>query len=357
MRQYQLIYYQSDGTIEMYDLKNRRTFLKRCDYPSVTLRDLYVGGIITVYSRQLKIVGYSDSFTSNIFQNKAQMTVAVVMPDAVMEVGKVIDAIYREGLLIHELRMVALNSAQAAQFYAAQKGQPNYSELVSFMSSGPAVAMLLKAEDAVGKWQSIIGDANPAQAAPGTIRSQLGRDPIRNAVHGSDNLEIAQMEADFFFGSNSSVKTAPASFSKCSLMMIRPHAVHAGYCGQMIDQVLNSGFQMTTMQMMHLSRPNAEEFLEVYKGIVPEHHDWVEELVSGKCLAAEVYYTADPDHTVLAFRELAGASDPEIASHLHKNSLRARFGETKVKNAVHATDLPEDGQLEVEYFFNILQKE
>merc|ERR1711871_1362504 len=111
---------------------------------------------------------------------------------------------------------------------------------------------------------------------------------------------------------SSGVKTAPASFTNCSLFLIRPHAVHAGYCGQMIDQVMNSGFELSTMQMLHMSRPNAEEFLEVYKGIVPEHHDWVEELVSGKCLAAEVYYKQDPTNTVLALRELARASDPEI---------------------------------------------
>jgi len=58
---------------------------------------------------------------------------------------------------------------------------------------------------------------------------------------------------------------------------------------------------------------------------------------------------------VLASRELCGAHDPEIASHLHASSLRAQYGTSKVKNAVHCTDLPEDGQMEVDYFFSILQ--
>lgn len=65
-------------------------------------------------------------------------------------------------------------------------------------------------------------------------------------------------------------------------------------------------------------------------------------------------FTEKPESTVLAVRELCGAHDPEVASHLHPQSLRALFGKDKVKNAVHCTDLPEDGPLEVDYFFSIL---
>ena len=82
--------------------------------------------------------------------------------------------------------------------------------------------------------------------------------------------------------------------------------------------------------------------------------DWVEELTAGKVVALQAKFTADPSNTVLKLRELCGAHDPEVAQHLHTTSLRAQFGATKVKNAVHCTDLPEDGALEVDYFFTIL---
>ena len=99
---------------------------------------------------------------------------------------------------------------------------------------------------------------------------------------------------------------------------------------------------------------DAKDFLEVYKGTVPECDDWVEELASGKVVAMQVRFAAKPDTTVLALRELCGAHDPEIAGHLHQHSLRALFGKSKVKNVVHCTDLPEDGALEVDYFFSVL---
>ena len=97
-RLYQLIFYTADATIEMYDLKNRRTFLKRCDYPSVTEKDLYKGGIITVYSRQLTIAEYGDEFTRKTFEGKAASLTVCVAPEALPSMGRIIDAICSAGL-------------------------------------------------------------------------------------------------------------------------------------------------------------------------------------------------------------------------------------------------------------------
>jgi nucleoside-diphosphate kinase len=80
----------------------------------------------------------------------------------------------------------------------------------------------------------------------------------------------------------------------------------------------------------------------------------VSELTSGPCIAVEVKKQGTPD-VVQAFREFCGPSDAQIAQRLRPNSLRARFGVDRIKNAVHCTDLTEDGVLEVEYFFKILQ--
>ena len=135
---------------------------------------------------------------------------------------------------------------------------------------------------------------------------------------------------------------------------MRAHAIKAHALGRIVDQVLGSGFEVVNAYMTQLSRPNAGEFLEVYKGVVPECVDWIEELVSGKVVALQLRFTAQPANTVLALRELCGAHDPELATHLHTSSLRALYGTSKVKNAVHCTDLPENAPLEVDYFFSIL---
>ncbi|XP_031430468.1 nucleoside diphosphate kinase 7 [Clupea harengus] len=102
--------------------------------------------------------------------------------------------------------------------------------------------------------------------------------------------------------------------------------------------------------MFNMDRANAEEFFEVYKGVVTEYTGMVAELCSGPCMALEIHASEAPR----TFREFCGPADPEIARHLRPSTLRALYGKNKVHNAVHCTDLPEDSVLEVQYFFKIL---
>jgi len=98
---------------------------------------------------------------------------------------------------------------------------------------------------------------------------------------------------------------------------------------------------------------SAEEFYEVYKGVVSEYKDMVYQLVSGPCLVMEII--SDSISSIpKVFRDLCGPIDSEIARQLRPTTIRARFGKDRVQNAVHCTDLPEDAQLEIEYFFKIL---
>ena len=119
-----------------YDLKTRRTFLKRCDYPSVGMAQLFKGSIITVYSRQLKIVEYADSFTERQFAKTSQFTVAMVMQEAMGDLGKIVDSVQREGFVITEMRLLRAKEQMC-------------------------VAMKLTAEDAVAKWQVTNPNPNP----------------------------------------------------------------------------------------------------------------------------------------------------------------------------------------------------
>lgn len=94
--------------------------------------------------------------------------------------------------------------------------------------------------------------------------------------------------------------------------------------------------------MFNLSREVVEEFYDVYKGVLPEYLPLIEHLSNGQSVALEVRQ----ENVVTAFRDFVGPNDPEIAKHLKPNSLRAQFGCDRVKNAVHCTDLAEDGRLE-----------
>lgn len=125
-----------------------------------------------------------------------------------------------------------------------------------------------------------------------------------------------------------------------------------GNAGKILDIILSEGFEISALQMFYLDRPTSEEFLEVYKGVLPEFPSLAEHLTTGPCIALEIRQ----EDAVNAFRGLCGPHDPELAKTLRPNTIRAMFGVDRVKNALHCTDLPEDGVLECEYFFTILQK-
>lgn len=141
-----------------------------------------------------------------------------------------------------------------------------------------------------------------------------------------------------------------AQLNNCSLCIIKPHIIKEGKAGQVIDMILQAGFEISAMEMFYLSRAVIEEFYDVYKGVLPEYLPVIEHLSNGPSIVLEIRQ----ENAVSSFREFVGPHDPEIAKHLRENTLRAVFGHDKVKNAVHCTDLPEDGVLECEYFFNIL---
>jgi len=360
VRRYQLFFYTPDQTVEMFDIKNRRIFLKRSKPAgNLTERELFVGATITLNGRQLNLVEYGDAYTASKMDGQRESTLAMIKPDAVAAgaTGKVIDAVLKAGLLISQLRMTHMSPADAARFYAEHEGKPFYSDLCAFMSSGRVVAMELVGPGAIAKWREIIGPTNTQKArqeAPGSLRAQFGTDGTQNACHGSDSPSSAAREVSFFFGPDGRALVQTALMSEgVTLGIIKPKSFRKGFTGAILDAVLAAGYQITAMQVFNMDRPNALEFLEVYRGVVPEYNAMVEELTSGQLLAFEV--SGYGDMTVAAFRELCGPVDPEIAKTLRPNTIRALYGADKVSNAIHCTDLNQDGVLESQYFFSVLQ--
>jgi len=98
--------------------------------------------------------------------------------------------------------MEHLSAQKAGEFYAVHKERPFYNDLVEFMTSGPVMVQVLEGEDAIAKHREVMGATNPADAAPGTIRADFAQTVDENAVHGSDAIETANVEIEFFFGSD-----------------------------------------------------------------------------------------------------------------------------------------------------------
>ena len=128
-------------------------------------------------------------------------TFSIIKPNAVRtgKTGPILAMINEGGFEIAAMRMVKLTLSQAESFYSIHKGKPFFDSLIEFMTSGPVVVMILKHENAVDQFRKLIGATDPAKAEPGTIRRTFAVSVQMNAVHGSDSVENAIKEADFFF--------------------------------------------------------------------------------------------------------------------------------------------------------------
>ena len=130
-----------------------------------------------------------------------ERTLAIIKPDAVERhlAGKIIQRIEDEGFQIRAIRQAALSKAQAEGFYAVHRERSFFGSLTAFMSSGPAIVMVLEAPDAIKKWRTLMGATDPAKADPGTMRKEFAQSIERNATHGSDAPDTAAYEIGYFF--------------------------------------------------------------------------------------------------------------------------------------------------------------
>ena len=133
-----------------------------------------------------------------------ERTLSIVKPDAVGKnvIGEIWSRFENNDLRIVAAKMLHLTAEQAGGFYAEHEGRPFYADLIGFMTSGPVVVQVLEGEGAIGKNRDIMGETNPQDAAPGTIRADFASSIDANAVHGSDSPESAAREIAFFFAPN-----------------------------------------------------------------------------------------------------------------------------------------------------------
>lgn len=128
-------------------------------------------------------------------------TFTMIKPEAVAKgyIGKIIDHIISGGFKIIAMKYVHLTLAQAEGFYGIHKGKGFYEELTKYMSAGPIVVIALEKENAVADFRALIGSTDPNEANEGTIRKRFAESKSKNAVHGSDSDENAEIEINFHF--------------------------------------------------------------------------------------------------------------------------------------------------------------
>ena len=129
-----------------------------------------------------------------------ERTLSIIKPDAVGKnvIGKIISRFEENNLYLVAGKLVHLSDEMASGFYAEHEGKPFFNDLKKFMTSGPVFVQVLEGENAVQKNRDLMGSTNPKEAAPGTIRADFANSIDANAVHGSDSVESAKREIEYF---------------------------------------------------------------------------------------------------------------------------------------------------------------
>ena len=133
--------------------------------------------------------------------SNTEQTLSIIKPDAVERNldNEIKEMFKKKGFSIHKEKKIQIEKSEAEKFYKVHETKPFYDDLCSYLSSGPIVVMILEKENAVLANRELMGATNPKDAVDGTIRKKYGISIDKNSVHGSDSVENAKIEIDFFF--------------------------------------------------------------------------------------------------------------------------------------------------------------
>ena len=132
-----------------------------------------------------------------------EQTLSIIKPDAVSKnvIGRIITRFEENGLYLVAAKLIHLSHESASGFYAEHDGKPFFNDLKNFMTSGPVFVQVLEGDNAVQKNRELMGATNPQEAEEGTIRADFAKSIDANAVHGSDSVDSAKREIEYFFTS------------------------------------------------------------------------------------------------------------------------------------------------------------
>lgn len=352
-------FYPSDNSVDIFDKDLNRMFLKRTRTEEVEFKDMFIGNTLRIYGRQIKITGYADERTKNAIAKIRESTIAIIKPGILDKLGDIINIIQNNGLEVSKMRMCILSRKEALEFYEKRKQEHDLPFFLENIVSGPIIAMELVGENALQRFQELMGPSDPIEArksAPTSLRALYGKDSrVTSGFHGTDSLDDVQHEKNFFFpAEGNKVPYSPVNLINATCCVIKPHAIREGNLGNILKFITDSHFTITAAQIYCLSSANADVFLEVYKGVVADYNALLRSFLDGPLLALAISGKNKDQQVHKEFRELCGPADPDIARQIRPHSLRARFGCDKYKNAVHCTDLEDDTKFEMEFFFKVL---
>ncbi|RHY14243.1 hypothetical protein DYB25_011511 [Aphanomyces astaci] len=325
-RNFNVRYFPDGNHVEILDVKSNKLFLKKTQCPAgVSPQDFFLGGKLLLFGRHFELTDYLDAFTATQLGKQAQKS--ILLFTHLGATGAVLTQLHHNHFTLSYLKL--------------------------FLRDGnvPTIVVEVVGESAVERLPLLVS----------SLQSRFGGN--------QPGFEVAATAADAQRLHDQFMAKAwpsPATFANCTCCVIQPHVLKEGQTGAVVDAILDSGLTITAMELFNLDRTSASEFLEVFMLLVSISNTGILLVVTGfnrsscagPCIALELIGDGDVVSIgfVQRFREAAGPWDIDMARELKPSTIRARFGTDRVHNAVHCTDLSEDGALESQYFFDILAR-
>ncbi|EGF79674.1 hypothetical protein BATDEDRAFT_35212 [Batrachochytrium dendrobatidis JAM81] len=301
------------------------------------------------------------SATSNTSDSPGlEETLALIKPDAMSPgvLDQIIDIIRLNRFEIVNRKKVWMTEANVREFYASHVEKSFFPSLVSYLSSAPTLALILKKENAVSAWRELMGPASAIRAkeeAPRSIRAKFGTDSRLNAVFGSDSVETAKHEIDLLFGPNAALTTmsfdeaaisgAPANPQK-TLLFIKPDAMSTSTVDGIIERIICCGFQVLKREEVTLTVDMANEIFYYLKERT-FFDDYIAHMTSDSVIALVL----KGDGVIDGMQQIIGPDDPIEAKERFPMSIRALYGTDVVKNAVYSSVTPEEALHDIHLIF------
>lgn len=336
-RQYLLKYFVDQHMVEMVDIKSKKMFLKKSPCPQqLTKDDFYVGNKIFLYSRELDIVDFGDLKTRERFAQQVQQTIVILPASTYSQWGKILDALTKDLLLI-QANSFLFTANQSDHIIEVLQIESNRLKTSGQLSEGVSLVVVLQADDSYVKTQQIL---------------QYFQQYRMIGWMTSNGLQTSELFTYLFQDKQTMNSQFPSTstLDNCTCCIVKPHAVKARQLGLILNQIIEQGYEISAIRSLLFEKQQAEEFLEVYKGVLPEYPDHVIQLSSGLCVALEIR----AQDAVETFRVTAGPWDVEMAKELRPETIRGKFGLDKIRNSIHCTDLSDDAELECEYCFRLM---
>ncbi|TGZ67273.1 hypothetical protein CRM22_004877 [Opisthorchis felineus] len=350
IKKYVLLYHSGGKSVEMHDQRLNRLFLKPTKMENIKLSDLYLGSCVTVLSRTLRVVDFADNFTRKALCRNSERCVAFIRPDSACRAGEILSYLEEKGFRLVNLKIFCPTSDETTALVGNLVDYTKLPHFLTELAEMNIVAVEVMANNACAAMRELVGGPSGPEKGTSFVSS-------KDLLVFATDPESSAAQAEMIFGNPGGPRfRGSARLKGTTLAIIKPHAVSDGLTGSIWTAIRERGFCISAARLYRLSKADAAEFLEVYKGVAHEYPEMLDQLASGPCVALEIATTEEGVDVQKTFREFVGPLDPEIAKFLRPQTLRAKFGVDKIRNAVHCTDLPEDTELEVNFFFRILDK-